>query len=113
MGVCCNCWQEVDKTYSFEGGQLCKFCLEDILQEPETIESYLPEFMEDHKESFIDWICDTSAGDCYHIDDFVKAAKEVAVKEWKEKHPDMYKEAVEEYRAAIPREWQNYWEDKL
>lgn len=107
MGICHKCGRE-GRTYSFEGGELCRQCLLDVIGEPDVVAEYLPGFMEARKEDFVSWICDLSGGDPYGVGDYVNASLSKAVQLWKRVHPDLYKEAAEDFRTSQPSEWEEY-----
>lgn len=108
--VCSVCGQETYKTYALEGGELCRDCLLDAAEDPLVVEDKLPDFIARHQKEFVDWVCDTGAGDCYSIQDYVDRAKAQAVKEWEERHKDLYQEAMRDFRTSKPGEWEEFWE---
>lgn len=112
MGICQNCGSEC-RTYRFEGQELCRDCLLDLIEEPQVIYDYLPAFVEEHKQEYIDWICDTSAGDPYQIEDYVERKKAQAVIEWKERHPDAYLESIHDFRTSKPGEWEDHFTEGI
>lgn len=73
--MCSVCGQDVPITYSLDGGELCHDCLMDVAEDPQLVEDKLPDFIAQHIEEYVDWVCNTTEGDCYGIQDYVERAK--------------------------------------
>ena len=108
--VCSVCGQESFETFTLDGGELCHDCLMDVAEDPKLVEDKLPDFIAQHIKEFVNWVCDTSAGDCYHIQDYVDRAKAHAVKEWMLRNMDTYLEAARDFRTSKPGEWEDFLE---
>ena len=108
--VCSVCGQETLKTYALEGGELCHDCLMDVAEDPQVVSDRLPDFIAQHIKEYVDWVCDTTAGDCYGIQDYVDRAKAQAVREWMERNPETYQEAIRDFRTTCPGEWEDFLE---
>ena len=108
--VCSVCGQESNETYALDGGELCRDCLLDAAEDPQVVSDRLPGFIAQHQKDFVDWVCDTTAGDCYGIQDYVDRAKARAVREWMERNPETYQEAIRDFRTSCPGEWEDFLE---
>lgn len=108
--VCSACGQESNETYTLDGGELCRDCLLDAAEDPQVVSDRLPGFIAQHQKDFVDWVCDTTAGDCYGIQDYVDRAKARAVREWMERNPETYQEAIRDFRTSCPGEWEDFLE---
>lgn len=57
----------------------------------------------------MDWVCDTSQGDCYGIQSFVERHKAQAVEEWRESDPEAHKKAAQDFRdCCAGGEWEDF-----
>lgn len=109
--VCSVCGQETYKTYALDGGELCRDCLLDAAEDPQLVEDKLPDFIAQHIKEYVDWVCDTTAGDCYGIQDYVERAKAQAVLEWALRNRDSYLDSARDFRTSRPGEWEDYLEN--
>lgn len=109
MGVCAECGQE-ERTYTLDGGEFCRDCYLDRIESPAVIEENLLDFVGSHEKEFVGWITDTSNGDPYQIEDYVDRMKSKAVREWAERNPKEYQEAMDDFRTSCPGEWEDYME---
>lgn len=107
--ICSVCGRDVEKTYTLEGGELCHDCLLDIADDPQLVADKLPDFIARHQKEFVDWVCDTSQGDCYGIQSFVERHKAQAVEEWRESDPEAHKKATQDFRdCCTGGEWEDF-----
>lgn len=106
--VCSVCGQESYQTYALEGGELCRDCLLDAAEDPQVVADKLPAFIAQHIKEYVDWVCNTTEGDCYGIQDYVDRAKACAVKEWMLRNMDTYLESAEDFRTSKPGEWEDF-----
>lgn len=109
--ICSRCGKDAFRTYPFEGGLLCRDCLLDAAEDPQLVEDKLPDFIAQHIKEYVDWVCDTTAGDCYGIQDYVERAKAQAVLEWALRNQDFYLDSARDFRTSRPGEWEDYLEN--
>lgn len=106
--VCSVCGQESNETYILDGGELCHDCLMNAAEDPQLVEDRLPDFIAQHIKEYVDWVCNTAAGDCYGIQDYVERAKAKAVLEWALQNRDSYLDSVRDFRTSRPGEWEDF-----
>ena len=108
--VCSVCGQESNETYTLEGGELCRDCLLDAAEDPQLVEDKLPDFIAQHIKEYVDWVFNTTEGDCYGIQDYVERAKAQAVLEWALRNRDSYLDSARDFRTSRPGEWEDFLE---
>lgn len=106
--ICSVCGRDVEKTYTLEGGELCRDCLLDIADDPQLVEDKLQDFIAQHIKEYVDWVCNTTEGDCYGIQDYVERAKSQAVLEWALRNRDSYLDSARDFRTSCPGEWEDF-----
>lgn len=106
--MCSVCGRDVPMTYSLEGGELCRDCLLDAAEDPQLVEDKLPDFIAQHIKEYVDWVCNTTEGDCYGIQDYVDRAKAQAVWEWMVRNQDSYLDSARDFRTSCPGEWEDF-----
>lgn len=106
--VCSVCGKESFETFTLDGGELCHDCLMDVAEDPQLVEDKLSDFIEQHIKEYVDWMCNTTEGDCYGIQDYVERAKEQAVLEWAVRNLDSYLDSARDFRTSRPGEWEDF-----
>ena len=110
MGVCCDCGQE-GKTYFLDGGEFCRDCFLDRIEQPEVVIKNLDGFIVNKSDEFVDWLTDVSAGDTYQIKEYIDLAKAAALEMFAKDKPELFKEAMVDFRKSKPGEWEDYMEE--
>lgn len=106
--VCSVCGKETSEIFTLEGGELCHDCLMDVAEDPQLVEDNLPDFIAQHIKEYVDWVCNTTEGDCYGIQDYVERAKAQAVLEWALRNQDSYLDSARDFRTSRPGEWEDF-----
>ena len=106
--VCSVCGKETSETFTLDGGELCYDCLMDVAEDPQLVEDKLPDFIAQHIKEYVDWVCNTTEGDCYGIQDYVERTKAQAVLEWALQNQDSYLDSARDFRTSCPGEWEDF-----
>ena len=109
--ICTRCGKDAFRTYSFEGGLLCRECLLDIQDEPHTVRRYLPGFAQRYGKEMGAWLLDPQNIGRYVSENIKGVLYRLLVEMLKVLDPRTYQKALEDFRTSRPGEWEDYLEN--